>query len=44
MSNANTIASYPMKITELREQITNIGNKVYETELVQITLNGFSTS
>jgi hypothetical protein len=40
----DTAASNPMKLEELRDQIGTIGEKVKDDELVQITLNGFSSS
>jgi hypothetical protein len=36
------MASYLMKIIELRDQLVSIGVKVEDEELVPIALNGFS--
>jgi 2-phosphoglycerate kinase len=44
MSKTNTVASYLMKITELRDQLAAIGEHIDESELVWITLNGFGPS
>jgi hypothetical protein len=44
VSNNDTMASYMMKIIELRDHIIATGEKVHEGELVSITLNGFSSS
>jgi hypothetical protein len=44
MSDTDIVASYLMKITELRDQLAAIGVKVEDEELVPIALNGFSTS
>jgi hypothetical protein len=40
----DTIASYLMKITELRDQQVAIGNNIEENELVWISVNGFGPS
>jgi hypothetical protein len=42
MSKTDIVASYLMKIVELRDQITAVGDIVEDNELVQISLNGFS--
>jgi hypothetical protein len=44
MSKIDTVASYLMKITELRDQLATVGDKVEENELVWISLNGFGPS
>nr|KUM47387.1 hypothetical protein ABT39_MTgene5572 [Picea glauca]QHR89570.1 hypothetical protein Q903MT_gene3592 [Picea sitchensis] len=44
MSKIDTIASYLMKITELRDQHVAIGELSDESELVRKTLNGFGLS
>jgi hypothetical protein len=43
MSDTDMVASYLMKITELRDQLVAIGMKVMDEELVPIALNGFSS-
>jgi len=43
MSDTDTVASYLIKIIELRDQCAAIGMKVEDEELVPIALNGFST-
>jgi hypothetical protein len=42
MSKTDTVASYLMKIAELRDQIAAVGDTVEDNELVWISLNGFS--
>ncbi|KAH9293142.1 hypothetical protein KI387_041649, partial [Taxus chinensis] len=42
MSKTDTMASYLMKLAELRDQIGAVGDEVKDNELVQIALNGFS--
>jgi hypothetical protein len=44
MSDIDFVASYLMKIIELRDQLAAIGVKVEDEELVPIALNGFSPS
>lgn len=41
MSKIDTVASYLMKITELRDQLATIGDNIYESKLVRITPNSF---
>jgi hypothetical protein len=43
-TKTDTIASYLVKITNLRDQRVAIGNKVEENELVWISVNGFGPS
>jgi hypothetical protein len=43
MCKTNTIASYLMKLTKLRDQLGAVGAKVKDDELVQVALNGFSS-
>jgi hypothetical protein len=44
MRKTDIVLSYLMKITKLRDQLTIIGEDFDESELVQITLNGFGPS
>jgi hypothetical protein len=44
MSKTDMIASYIMKITKLRNQLVAIGERIGESEVVWITLNGFVPS
>jgi hypothetical protein len=41
MSSADTVASYLMRITQIRDQLAAIGEAVDDTELVNVALNGF---
>ena len=43
-SDTNTMASYLMKIIELRDQFATIGMKVGDVELVSIAPNVFSST
>jgi hypothetical protein len=43
-SDTNTMASYLMKIIELRDQFATIGMKVGDVELVSIAANVFSST
>jgi hypothetical protein len=36
------VTSYLMKITQIRDQLVEVGEKVDDTKLVNTTLNGFS--
>lgn len=42
MSDIDTMVSYLLKITELRDHLFVIGMKIEDEELVAIALNGFS--
>jgi hypothetical protein len=44
MTRSDTVTSYLMKITQLRDQLTTVGENVEDTELVNMQLNGFATS
>jgi hypothetical protein len=44
MSKSDTVASYLMRITQVRDQLVAIGEAVDETELVNVALNGFPMS
>jgi hypothetical protein len=45
MSSSDTVSSYLMKITQIRDQLcTIVGEKVDDAELVNMALNGFPTS
>jgi hypothetical protein len=44
MSRTDTVATYFMKISQLRDQLKTIGDEVTDDELVTIALNGFSSS
>ena len=44
MSRTDTVATYSMKISQLRDQLKAIGDIVTDDELVTIALNGFSSS
>jgi hypothetical protein len=41
MSKANTIASYLMRITQIRDQFVAIGDEIDDRKLVNLVLNGF---
>jgi hypothetical protein len=41
MSKSNIVASYLMRITQIRDQLVAIGEAVDDTELVNVALNGF---
>jgi hypothetical protein len=43
-SKTTIVASYLTKITELRDQHVAIREQIDDSELVQITLNGFGPS
>jgi hypothetical protein len=42
MSRSDSVTSYLMKITQIRDQLAAVGEKVVNAELVNTTLNGFS--
>jgi len=44
MSRSGNITSYLMKITQIRDQLPAIGEKVEDVELVNVALNGFTKS
>jgi hypothetical protein len=44
MSKSDTVASYLMRITQIRDQLAAIGEAVDDTELVNVALNGFPGS
>ena len=44
MSRTDTVATYFMKISQLRDQLKAIGDTVTDDELVTIALNGFASS
>jgi hypothetical protein len=44
MSKSGTIASYLMKITQIRDELVAIGEAVDDIELVNVALNGFPGS
>jgi hypothetical protein len=44
MSKLDTVASYLMRITQIRDQLVAIGEAVDDTELVNVALNGFLRS
>jgi hypothetical protein len=42
MSRSNNVTSYFMRITQTCDQLAIIGEKVDETKLVKVALNGFT--
>lgn len=44
ISKIDIVASYQMKILELRDQVSIVGDRVDDNELVWISPNGFSPS
>jgi hypothetical protein len=44
ITKTNIVTSYLMKITQIRDQLATIGEKVEDVELVNIALNGFLAS
>jgi hypothetical protein len=44
MSRSDNVTSYFMRITQTRDQLAAIGEKVDEAELVNVALNGFTKS
>jgi hypothetical protein len=44
MSRSDNVTSYLMRITQIRDQLAAVGEKVTDAELVNTTLNGFSKS
>jgi hypothetical protein len=44
MTRSNSIVNYLMKVTQIRDQLGAIGEKVANTKLVNMALNGFPTS
>lgn len=41
MSRFDNVTSYLMRITQVRDQLAAIGEKVEDVELVSVALNGF---
>jgi hypothetical protein len=44
MSNSDIVASYPMRITQIRDQLVAIGKAIDDTKLVNVSLKGFPGS
>jgi len=44
MSRADSLATYFMKVSKLKDQLKSIGDTIDDAELVAVTLNGFPTS
>jgi hypothetical protein len=44
MTILDTITSYLMKVTQVRDLLALVGEKVVDAELLNIALNGFPTS
>jgi hypothetical protein len=44
MTRSDTVTSYLMKITQIRDQLATVGEKVEDAELVNMALNGFPAS
>jgi 2-phosphoglycerate kinase len=44
MTHSNNVASYLMRITQIRDQLAAIGKTVLKVELVNVALNGFTKS
>jgi hypothetical protein len=44
MTRSDSITSYLMKVTQIRDQFATVGEKVADVELVNMALNGFPTS
>jgi hypothetical protein len=44
MTRSDTVTSYLMKITQIRDQLAAVGEKVEDAELVNMALNGFPAS
>jgi hypothetical protein len=42
MTRSDTVTSYLMKVTQIRDQLAAVGEKVEDKELVNMALNGFS--
>jgi 2-phosphoglycerate kinase len=41
MTRSNTVTSYLMKVTQIRDQLAAVGEKIADAELVNMALNGF---
>jgi hypothetical protein len=44
MTRSNLVPSYNVKVTQIRDQLAAIGEKVEDAKLVNMALNGFLTS
>ena len=44
MSRSNNVTNYFMRITQTHDQLAAVGEKVDETKLVNVALNGFTKS
>jgi hypothetical protein len=44
MTRSNSVTNYLMKVTQVQDQLAAIGEKVTNAKLVNMALNGFSTS
>jgi hypothetical protein len=44
MYRSNNVINYFMRITQVRDQITSIGEKIEDTNLVNVALNGLTKS
>jgi len=44
ISSLDTVTNYPIKVTQLWDQLAVVGEKVEDTELVNLALNGFPSS
>jgi hypothetical protein len=42
MARGETVATYPTKFTQIRDELAIVGEAVNEIELVRIALNGFT--
>ncbi len=42
MSKIDTLTSYPTRISQIRDELAVVGEKVSDLELVRIALNGFT--
>jgi hypothetical protein len=42
MTNSDNVASYLMRITQIRDQLAVVGETVLDEELVNVALNGFT--
>jgi hypothetical protein len=44
MTRSDSVTRYLMKVTQVRDQLAAVGEKVADAKLVKMTLNGFPTS
>ena len=44
MTNLDSVATYFMQVSQLRDQLKSIGDLIEDVELVMVTLNGFLSS